>query len=393
MSPSPPDRQIVIIGGGIIGCTTAYYITHHPSFSAESTMLTLVEASKRGVAQGASGKAGGLVAKWAEPKDLAEMSFAEHVRLAKELGGEERWGWRYAQCAMWRGRGGEGEGKGKEGEGRVLPDDLRWVKEELTDVYEPLAPHGDTAQVHPYQFTSTMLELALSKGLHVIYGRATSIEQSDGTVSGVTYSTDDGTRTTIPATHVILAAGAWSPTLLPSLPISGARVHSITIHPASEESFPPYSLFAYISIPGHTNPVEPEIYPRRTEVYACGPPDECPLPGGVDEVEVDADACARIHEHVGSISDELRDGEVTVMQACFMPMMTSGGDEGPVIGELTKIAKGLIVAAGHSCWVSRCDACLAFVDVCTPQGICNAPGTARMVSEAVIDGVSVSVEL
>lgn len=75
-SSTKEPRKIVIIGGGIIGCTTAYYITRHPSFSSPST-VTILEASAHGAAQGASGKAGGLVAKWACPKDLVDVSFDE----------------------------------------------------------------------------------------------------------------------------------------------------------------------------------------------------------------------------------------------------------------------------------------------------------------------------
>jgi glycine/D-amino acid oxidase-like deaminating enzyme len=69
-------RNIVIIGGGIIGCTTAYYISRHPSFSS-STSVTILEASAHGAAQGASGKAGGLVSKNAYPEELVRISFQE----------------------------------------------------------------------------------------------------------------------------------------------------------------------------------------------------------------------------------------------------------------------------------------------------------------------------
>lgn len=69
-------RNIVIIGGGIIGCTTAYYVSRHPSFSP-SVNVTILEASAYGAAQGASGKAGGLVSKQAYPEELVELSFRE----------------------------------------------------------------------------------------------------------------------------------------------------------------------------------------------------------------------------------------------------------------------------------------------------------------------------
>jgi len=69
-------RNIVIIGAGIIGCTTAYYISRHAAFSS-STKVTILEASAHGAAQGASGKAGGLVSKDAYPDELAGVSFQE----------------------------------------------------------------------------------------------------------------------------------------------------------------------------------------------------------------------------------------------------------------------------------------------------------------------------
>ncbi|KAJ6618737.1 hypothetical protein B0H10DRAFT_1947363 [Mycena sp. CBHHK59/15] len=94
-------RHIVIVGGGIIGCTTAYYLTRHPGFLPSRVTVMLVEASARGAAQGASGKAGGLVAKWAYPKELVNVSFNEHVKLANEHNGKDRWGWRYVSTGSW----------------------------------------------------------------------------------------------------------------------------------------------------------------------------------------------------------------------------------------------------------------------------------------------------
>lgn len=52
-------QHIVIIGGGIIGSSTAYFLANHPNLGSDST-LTVVEGSS--VAAGASGKAGGLLA-------------------------------------------------------------------------------------------------------------------------------------------------------------------------------------------------------------------------------------------------------------------------------------------------------------------------------------------
>ncbi|KAI0655650.1 FAD dependent oxidoreductase [Cubamyces menziesii] len=417
---SVPTQSIVIIGGGIIGCTTAYYLASHPKFDPAKTSITLIEASAHGVAQGASGKAGGLVAKWAYPKELVAVSFQEHVRLAQEHDGASRWGWRFVNCGSWEGRGeavvepdaaaGSGVGAGgrrkslektlglsdseskpatgsdteaslKERRAATgLPEDLNWVEPHLTDSYSSMAPPGATAQVHPYLFTTSMLELAQARGVHFVQGKVTSIVvDKAGTgnarrVGGVTYIPHGAQEAQkLPATHVILAAGAWSPRIVPSLPISGTRAHSITIRPRPGTPIAPYVLFTEIALPaspqgGRAQQVSPEIYARpNDEVYCCGPGDDSAVPETVDDVQVDQAACESIRAHVASISRELREGEVERQQACFLPVVSVGG--GPIVGEAKEIAEGLVVATGHTCW-----------------GICNAPGTAKAVAELVLEG-------
>lgn len=385
------QRNIVIIGGGIIGCSTAYYLSRDPSYSTSTTNIVVLEASANGVAQGASGKAGGLIAKWAYPREIVGISFPEHVKLAEEHNGAERWGWRFVGCGSWEGEGealGEsGSGVGKGGKRKSLektlgfeatatpesradkglPDDLTWVKEELTTSYSPMSGPDGTAQVHPYLFTTSMLDLAKEKGVQLVKGTAISVEQVNHHVTGVTYRdrSDSGGIKTLPATHVVLSAGAWSPTIIPSLPIAATRAHSVTIHPKAGVTISPYVLFTEILLP-HSLSASPEIYARPdNEVYVCGPGDDSILPGNVDDVEIDLAACQSIINQVASISQELREGAVDKRQACFLPVVRTGG--GPIIGEADKIAKGLYIATGHTCW-----------------GICNAPGTAKVIAELIM---------
>ncbi|KAG2361037.1 FAD dependent oxidoreductase [Suillus spraguei] len=375
------QRNVVIIGGGIIGCSISYYLSRHPSYSTSTTNITVLEASANGVAQGASGKAGGLIAKWA----------IHHVKLAEEHNGAERWGWRFVGCGSWEGEGealgesGSGVGKGgkrkslektlgfeattaqESRKDKGLPDDLTWVKEELTTSYSPMSGPDGTAQVHPYLFTTSMLDLAKEKGVQLVKGTAISVEQVDRHVTGVTYrDRSDSSRIKIlPATHVVLSAGAWSPSIIPSLPIAATRAHSVTIHPKAGVTISPYVLFTEISLP-HSLSASPEIYARPdNEVYVCGPGDDSILPGNVDDVEIDLAACQSIINQVSSISQELREGEIDKRQACFLPVVRTGG--GPIIGEADKIVKGLYIATGHTCW-----------------GICNAPGTAKVITELIM---------
>ena len=60
-------------GGGITGCSTAYFLTRHAYYDPKIHSIVILEASK--IAGGSSGKAGGLLAEWATPKCLAPLSF------------------------------------------------------------------------------------------------------------------------------------------------------------------------------------------------------------------------------------------------------------------------------------------------------------------------------
>ena len=59
-APSMSPRNIAIIGGGIVGVSTAYYLSRSPALDSETT-VTLVEGV--GIAAGASGYAGGFLAR------------------------------------------------------------------------------------------------------------------------------------------------------------------------------------------------------------------------------------------------------------------------------------------------------------------------------------------
>lgn len=401
---SDGQKNIVIIGGGIIGCTSAYFLTRHPSYDPKKHKITLLEATK--IAGGASGKAGGLLALWAYPSSLVPLSYKLHKQLSDEHGGEERWGYRAVHCGQVdcigrntaakttvTGKDGDMDGengdlkegislqkRSKEAMSKLreagVPEDLDWVSSESLKKYEAMGDPSTTAQVHPFQFTTSMAELAQEKGVEIKTGA--SVKEigyaADGkSVESITY-TENGREQTIQATDVVLAAGPWTRSVYPDAPIGAMRAHSVTIKPSRPVSA--YALFTHIKLPSKFSPnpayngqyVQPEIYARpKNEVYACGEGDHVvPLPPTSQEVEVDEKRCQEVVDFVSSISDELRDGEVTARQACYLPSVT--GSESPLIGPTH--VKGLWMAAGHTCW-----------------GINNGPATGKIVSEFVFDGV------
>ncbi|KEF61106.1 uncharacterized protein A1O9_02671 [Exophiala aquamarina CBS 119918] len=428
MTEPPPKKRIVIIGGGIIGCTTAYFLTRHLQYDRSLHTIHLIEATD--IASGASGKAGGLLALWAYPACLVPLSFKLHGDLAREHDGAERWGYRgvgVGQIELVGRKVGErqmkaaGDGCGDDIRGihrsdvasdgnleldaaRVslqkrsaesyarlrnagLPDDLDWVAEESVRAYDSMGSPEDTAQVHPYQFTTSMARLAEEKGVKVILGSVDEIVDHDSSSPGsealhtVKY-TDKETRTShsLSATDVIVTAGPWTKSILPSAPIGALRAHSVTIRPSRPVSA--YCLFTQISLPkdykagtkSRATTVTPEIYARpKGEVYACGEGDHLvPLPKSAAEVVVDGSRCQDIVDYCASFSDEMRDGEVTARQACYLPQVERGA--GPLVGLTPR--KGVYLAAGHTCW-----------------GIQNGPATGKIMSEFVFDGRSVSADV
>lgn len=79
----------VILGSGVIGLSTAFYLRQHQP----GATIHLVDSAQE-LFSSASGYAGGFLAKdWFRPDlvALAELSFEEHKKLAEEENGRERW--------------------------------------------------------------------------------------------------------------------------------------------------------------------------------------------------------------------------------------------------------------------------------------------------------------
>ena len=420
MASTSEQKNIVIIGGGIIGCTSAYYLTRHPSYDPSKHKITILEAGK--IASGASGKAGGLLALWAYPSSIVPLSYKLHKELADEHGGAKRWGYRAVHCgsvdcigrqlpekkskdesnAAGTNVNGQSGASGKADDVSLqknppkkssakrdamgIPEDLDWVAQESLRGYDEMGDPSTTAQVHPKLFTESMAALSKEKGVDIkTQSPVKSIKYNDSgsLVESVTY-TDmaTGEEQTIPATDVLISAGPWTKDVYPQAPIDALRAHSVTI----KADVSPYALFTSIKLPAkfpssasrgpHSNTiVSPEIYARPDgEIYACGEGDMAvPLPPTSAEVEVDDKRCQDIVDFVSSISDELRDGEVTARQACYLPSVH--GSTSPLVGPLPGV-KGLWIAAGHTCW-----------------GIQNGPGTGKLVSEFVFEGGAKSAKV
>jgi len=260
------------------------------------------------------------------------------------------------------------------------PEELDWVNDDVLKWYHPLGDPSDSAQVHPYQFTTAMARLACERSARIRIGKALRINHTqDNAVKSVTLRSPDGFDTELLATDIIVAAGPWTPNILPNAPIKGLKSHSIVIKPGR-----PISPNVLFFDPGHVAQDDPEdtleIYPRPdNSVYICGQTDyELGLPGSTDDVKPDPGRCEKIFESLGLVSEELRKkGEITVKQACFRPVVAVEGRDpelGPLLGPTS--VQGLILAAGHNAW-----------------GIQNAPISGKLISELIFDGKAISADI
>lgn len=338
------------------------------------------------------------------------LSYRLHAELAQSHNGAENWGYRRLHCGQLAAKGrlsGQSSGQNdtpktedsvslkkrdKEALSKLtaagMPKELNWFSPASVKSYYEMGNPTNTAQVHPYMFTTAMARLAEEKGVKIVLGSVSSIDTSDDSVKSVTYVDKATSQThTIPATDVVISAGPWTKSVYPLAPIAALRAHSVTIRPSKPISA--HAIFTEISLPPnfgrantfvksvrtHGKTVTPEIYARPdNEAYACGEGDTLvPLPKTTADVETDDARCQDIVDYVSSISDELRDGEVTARQACYLPNVEAASG-GPLIGETG--VKGLLIAAGHTCW-----------------GIQNGPGTGKLMSEFIFDGKAKSANI
>lgn len=216
------------------------------------------------------------------------------------------------------------------------------------------------AQVHPYKFTTSILSLAQEKGAQLIHGRCTSLNSNS-----VSYTTESFTAD-LPADTIIVTAGPWTNSILPSIPIITSRAHSIVIEPSSQ--LPPQGIF--FSYESSDRRMEPELYSRPSSVYICGPTDrQHTLPDYAHHVTTLEKSISDLEGFAKQISTHLAEGKVITKQACYLPIHTRGF---PAIGWIVSPGRrraGVYVAAGHAVW-----------------GISLAPGTGKVVADMVVGG-------
>ncbi|KAF2487670.1 FAD dependent oxidoreductase [Neohortaea acidophila] len=311
---SSEGPSTVIIGAGIIGSATAYYLAGSGNTRPES--IHLVEASPELFAS-ASGKAGGFcVSDWFETAtaSLGSLSFRLHKELADRHDGFTNWGYsRSTATSFVEGRQlhttsddwlAEGGSRAQQAGEHFISDAdgaPAWLTRGRGSRSEIIGDEGGVAQV----LSQSLLRLSTSAGVKLHHpAKPTKIDTDEaGNITSVQIQTPDGATQSIPCTRLLITAGAWTPsvftTLFPSsklrLGIQPLAGYSLVVKSPrwtrELESKGCHAIFT--SMQGG---ISPEIFSRvGEEIYVAGLNDaQLPLPELATDAKVDAASIAEL---------------------------------------------------------------------------------------------------
>ncbi|KAK1758497.1 FAD dependent oxidoreductase [Echria macrotheca] len=385
----------VILGAGIIGVSTAYYLSDHQPPST----IHLVDPSSD-LFSSASGFAGGFLAKdWFAPRvlPLGKLSFELHRNLADEYAGAEKWGYSPTTSVSYT-RAAETTGAGKKKRGddwlrhgtsraEAAPEEAAdegglswnppWLRRVPGDEIEIISGEGTTAQVDPLLLCRFLLDECLKRGVRLHHPATVSSVSADlrGELASVRIA--DGkssTETDLPCTRLIITAGVWSGQVFRNLfrhskldiPVMSLAGHSLVLKSPrwkGTNGAPCHAVYTT-----HGAGFSPEIYARTGgHVYIAGlNSTTIPLQDAAEKASVHAEAITALKEtaktllgNTGPDGSAVDDLEIVREGLCFRPVTPSGlpiigriPDQDLGVGISTRPGAdgGVFIATGHGPW-------------------------------------------
>jgi len=406
------DSSTVIVGSGIIGLCTAYYLSESGNTNPNS--ITLVDTSDQ-LFQCASGLAGGFLARdWFAPSvaSLGALSFKLHTELAQTHNGRATWGFlpstgislsQDSEAAVT----GSGEDWLENGTSRAQlashnrpweeePAGPEWLRRTKEGIMEVISRDGTTAQIDPLRFCKWMLEKCQARGVQVRYpARATTIIKDEKRVLKGIRIYQDEAETELPCTRLVFTSGAWTPrifsTLFPlastRIPISSLAGHSLLVRNPHYRSKEPEKDTCHAVFATDTLGFSPEWFARADgELYLAGLNSTMiALPDVATDVVVSEKAVNQLKQCANVMMAVPPGQSVEVLREalCFRPVTSSGR---PIISRIPDeklggvrthdgAKGGVFIAAGHGAW-----------------GISHAPATGMVLSE-IIEGRKTSAKV
>lgn len=389
---STVKQHTVIIGAGIIGCATAYYLSRDRTLKSTNS-VHLVESSPELFAS-ASGKSGGFLAEdWFDSAScsLGELSFRLHRELANEHNGLERWGYsRSTGTSFIEGRPGarkrdrangnglsqdwlaDGGSRAEQVSGAAVHEFKShdedggpvWLNRRHGDSLEVLGEEGTLGQVDPLRLSHFLLNESLKAGV-VLHQPARPLSLSGSNLTILSTSNGKSEVETLPCTHLLIASGAWTPRVFSALfpnarckiPISAYAGHSLVLRSprwtALHEPAGCHAVFA-----SARKGLNPEIFSRiGGEVYIAGlNSTSIALPETATDAAVEASSIAQLKAVAARYLGE-KEGDIQVVREglCFRPVTPGGAPIVAKVSDQQLRSEGdgglnVFVAAGHGPW-------------------------------------------
>ena len=369
--------EIVVIGGGVIGCAAAAILADR------GARVTLVERSVIGA--GASGRNLGAIQHPFDPvlAPLYRESLARYRALADDGGGFTI-GAEPAGLLLLNRDADAAEAQARRQQEAVPELQPLLLSPDEVVLAEPSLRHGPAAvrlmtgyPIPPASATEAWARLAEERGARLVLGSAARPVIESSTAVGV--GLDDGS--TLPADAILVAAGPWTPGLVdPSggwapiratwgvtlqLRLDGAaprhiveedevdtinRAEAATARALVDTTSEPPSLFSLASA-GGVSTLGSTFLPNEPDPAAIAPL-----------------LLRRAVEFLPAIEG----AELIERRLCARPQSFDGR---PLIGPIQGV-DGLFVCAGHGPW-----------------GISTGPASAAMVARAILDGTAPPSEL
>ncbi|MFW6195100.1 MAG: NAD(P)/FAD-dependent oxidoreductase [Chloroflexota bacterium] len=352
MQITAPD--VLIIGGGVVGCATAYYL------AAAGYSVTMVE--RDAIASHASGFAyGGLVPVMGLIVDdpvlpLSDASARLHAELAGKLPDESGVDYEYCAKPSLAVALDRSERSGLEAAHRWLSEhhegETRWLEGDALHEIEPRLS-GDVvaglltdraSELEPYRFCLALWQAAEKRGARMVNSTVAGFSKSRNRVQGVALTTGE----TIYAGSTILAAGPWSGEL------AGELGAGVPIRPLKGQ---------ILRLKAAGEPISHSI--SWSQGYATTKPDGLVWAGttieeaGFDE-RTTTEGRDKITRSLVRVLPYLQDAKLARQTACLRPVVE---DDLPVLGPAPGV-EGAYMATGGG-----------------RNGILLAPGMARAVSD------------
>ena len=343
MTTNESSADVIIIGGGVIGCAIAYYL------GASHGISSLI-IERNGIASEASGGAAGELA----AAELTEKGshrpsptftqfllegISVHANLAPALLEESGIDYLLADIPMLRPAFSPDEVDDMQSQLAYLKStgvSADWIdRETLHDLGSWVANEALGAiqstelQVESYSFAIALARAAEANGAEVRSGDVTGIERDGSRVTGVRLGND-----VLHADRVIIANGPWSKFAgewvgldVPVIPLRGQIVH-VDCPPGVP--LPHHAIF-------HTSGY---VLPKASGKLYVGTT--------IEDVGFDrsttTDARDAIMEAVGRLAPRVLDLPIREMTACLRPYSL---DDNPIIGAVPGL-DGLFIATGHA---------------------------------------------